>query len=143
MIMVMPIRLLPSLQIDKRQKIGLASIFGIGVIIIAAAIVRCTQVLARARSDPVGLAVWGLVESSISVMVGAMPALKAMLARTVHRTIHWTRGSSGGSLRDRTFPTRDESSGNKSRLGVKSIPLQDRDRSESQEHITRKPLEEA
>jgi hypothetical protein len=99
MIMLLPIGLLPSLQVNKRQKIGLAGIFCVGLIVIAAALLRLSQIVGAARTDPVGLAVWGLVESSISVMVGSLPALKTFLGRTLHRTLH--RGSAPLSSRER------------------------------------------
>ena len=81
MIMVLPIRLLHKLQITRKQKFGLVAVFSLGFIIIAAAIVRLIQIKGQDRSDPVGLAVWGLVESTISVIVGSLPPLKAFIAR--------------------------------------------------------------
>lgn len=91
MIMALPIGLLPSLQVNRQQKIGLAGIFCVGFIVIAAALLRLSQIVGQARSDPVGLAVWGLVESSISVVVGTLPALKTFFGRALDRTLN--RGS--------------------------------------------------
>ena len=98
--MVLPLRLLPTLQINTRQKIGLGGIFCVGFVIIAVAIVRLTQIIGQERADPVGLAVWGLVESSVSVIVGCLPALKSLLSRAVERTfrkVYATRAGRGGS----------------------------------------------
>lgn len=92
MIMLLPLRILPKLQVNRRQKIGLACVFCVGFIAIAAAIVRLTLIIGQERTDPVGLAVWGLVESSISVIVGSMPALKSLLSRAVDKASR--RGSS-------------------------------------------------
>jgi len=44
-----------------------------------------TQVLGANRTDPVGLAVWGVVENSISVMVGSLPPLKSFLAKKISK----------------------------------------------------------
>lgn len=94
--MVLPLRLLPSLQVNRKQKIGLGAIFGVGAIVIATAIVRLTQIVGQERSDPVGLAVWGIVESSVSVVVGCLPSLKTFLSRVVQKTFH-RGGTSSGS----------------------------------------------
>lgn len=104
MIMVLPIGLLPALQVNRKQKAGLAGIFMVGLIVIAAALVRLTQIVGQSRSDPVGLAVWGLVESSISVMVGSLPALKTFLGRTLQRTLQ--RGSAPLSSSERVAPVK-------------------------------------
>lgn len=140
MIMILPIRLLRELQVDRRQKIGLAGIFGVGVIIMAAAIVRCTQIVAYARSDPVGLAVWSLVESSISVMVGALPALKTLLTRTILRTLNRSNDQTETSLQQSDVPIgRGRSTPRiKSRNTSSGIPLHRLSQSESQEHIAKK-----
>ena len=85
MIMTLPLRILRQLQVSRQQKFGLAGVFCVGLIIIATAIVRMTQVLGQARTDPVGLAVWGLVESSVSVIVGSLPPLKSFLAKKISK----------------------------------------------------------
>lgn len=86
MIMVLPLRLLHKLQVSMQQKMGLAGVFTVGIMVVATAIVRLTQIIGQERSDPVGLAVWGLVESSISVIVGSLPPLKNVLGRQLSRT---------------------------------------------------------
>jgi hypothetical protein len=85
MIMALPLRLLKDLQVTRQQKIGLAAVFTLGLLIVATAIVRMTQILGQARSDPVGLAVWGLVEASVAVIVGSLPPLKSFLAKKLQR----------------------------------------------------------
>jgi hypothetical protein len=86
MIMVLPLRLLHKLQVSTRQKMGLVGVFTVGIAVVVTAIVRLTQIIGQERSDPVGLAVWGLVESSISVIVGSLPPLKNVLGRQLNRT---------------------------------------------------------
>ncbi|KAJ4166019.1 hypothetical protein NW765_007245 [Fusarium oxysporum] len=50
MIMALPIAVLPSLQLDKKKKIGLGIAFSLGIIIICVAIVRMSQVIVGKRS---------------------------------------------------------------------------------------------
>lgn len=129
MIMVLPLRLLHKLQVSNRQKMGLAGVFTVGVLVIATAIVRLTQIIGAERSDPVGLAVWGLVESSVSVIVGSLPPLKNVLGRTLART----RG--GGYAADRAYGI--NSNGKMSMKGRSkgtAIPLQDSGNITSSKH---------
>jgi hypothetical protein len=100
MIMLLPLRLLPKLQVSRRQKVGLAGVFCVGIMVVASAIARLTQIIGQERSDPVGLSVWGLVESSVSVIVGSLPPLKNMLGKTLSRT---RRGYSPYAAEDGTF----------------------------------------
>ena len=86
MIMALPIRILPTLRMNGAQKQGLALIFCIGFLIIATALVRLSQIVTTQRTDPVGLAVWGLVESNVAVIVGTLPALKGLISRKVQST---------------------------------------------------------
>jgi hypothetical protein len=87
MIMALPIKLLTFLHVSRAQRMALIGIFSVGAIVIACALARLTQIVAQARSDPVGLAVWGIVESSMSVVVGSLPALKSFFGRAWDRTI--------------------------------------------------------
>jgi len=87
MIMALPIKLLTFLHVSRAQRLALIGIFSVGCIVIACALVRLTQIIAQARSDPVGLAVWGVVESSMSVVVGSLPALKSFFGRAWDRTM--------------------------------------------------------
>jgi len=86
-IMALPYKLLVSLRVSRAQRFALVGIFSVGCIVIACALVRLTQIIAHARSDPVGLAVWGVVESSMSVVVGSLPALKSFCGRAWDRTV--------------------------------------------------------
>src|SRR5687768_7975016 len=104
MIMALPIAVLPSLQLDKRKKIGLGIAFSLGVIIICVAIVRMTQVIVGTTVDLVGLAVWGAVETATAIVVGSLPPLKALMSRSVREF-----SSKKSSQRYGT----DKSSGNK------------------------------
>ena len=128
--MALPLRLLKDLQVTRQQKIGLAAVFCLGLMIVATAIVRMTQILGQARTDPVGLAVWGLVESSVAVIVGSLPPLKAFLTKKIQRYVtggyvygghgNYMPGSKGSRAKGGHIST------NKSvTLNNNSIPLED------------------
>lgn len=95
--MALPIKLLTFLHVSRAQRLALIGIFSVGCIVIACALVRLTQIIAQARSDPVGLAVWGIVESSMSVVVGTLPALKSFFGRAWDRTLKRYSGQLGSS----------------------------------------------
>ena len=63
--MAMPLRLLWKVRISSSEKMGLAGVFSIGVIIIICAIVRAVQIAFTATSDSVLLALWGTIESTV------------------------------------------------------------------------------
>ncbi|KFY83822.1 hypothetical protein V500_09860 [Pseudogymnoascus sp. VKM F-4518 (FW-2643)] len=65
MIMAMPLRLLWKVRISGSEKMGLAGVFGIGVLIIIFAIARAVQIAFTTTSDSVLLALWGIIESTV------------------------------------------------------------------------------
>ncbi|KAL4880357.1 hypothetical protein BJY04DRAFT_80460 [Aspergillus karnatakaensis] len=81
MIMGVALRIVWSTTITFHQKVGLGIVFSLGAIIIAFAVVRAVNITGQAYSDQVGLAVWGIAESSISVIVGCLPPFKTFLSR--------------------------------------------------------------
>lgn len=134
MIMALPIAVLPSLQLDRKKKIGLGIVFSLGVIIISVAVVRMSQVIVKRQVDLVGLAIWGAVETATALVVGSLPALKGLLTRSIKK---YTNSKSG-----RSDPTDYSSQPSHARRGVGSsmapkditgsdcIPLDDVHRSE-------------
>ncbi|KAE8415081.1 hypothetical protein BDV36DRAFT_311240 [Aspergillus pseudocaelatus] len=103
MIMGLPLRILWKAKITRQQKIGLGVVFCVGFIIIATAIVRAIEITGRAYSDQVGLAIWSIAESSISVIVGCLPPFKSFISRN-SSTNQYPYGSSGytGNRYDRS-----------------------------------------
>lgn len=63
--MALPFKLLYTVKITTRQKLGLAGVFGIATIIIVVAIIRAVEVTTRARTDAVLLTVWSIIESTV------------------------------------------------------------------------------
>jgi hypothetical protein len=129
MIMALPIRVLRLLTITPQQKVGLIGVFSVGFIIIAMSFLRLSQIIGKERSDPVGLAVWGVVESSVSVFVGSLPPLKGFLQKAVERSRQRSSRSSpyGSGVRAKKFSGHRNSrqSFSKARARMDSIPLDD------------------
>ncbi|KAL4899837.1 hypothetical protein BDW74DRAFT_183325 [Aspergillus multicolor] len=82
MIMGFALSIVWSTTISFHQKVGLGAVFSLGAIIIAFAIVRAINITGRSYSDQAGLAVWGIAESSVSVIVGCLPPFKTFLSRS-------------------------------------------------------------
>lgn len=104
--MAIPLTLLPTLQLDRKRKIGLGIAFSLGAIIVIVAIVRMTQVIVREQVDLIGLAIWGAVETGTAIIVGSLLPLKALLSRRVKhyqsskKTSQRYGGSSGSAIRE-------------------------------------------
>jgi hypothetical protein len=81
LIMALPIPMFWKLKVNLKQKIVLFSIFSLGVIVIIFAIVRVIETNPLAgHVDPVWLAVWSMVESSVAVVVACLPALRFLFS---------------------------------------------------------------
>lgn len=142
MIMSLPLRILRELQVSRAQKVGLGVVFCLGFVVIAVAIIRLKQIVGEARADPVGLAVWGLVESTVSVIIGSLPPLKSFLGKQISKVsgkiyAYGAQGAShnsakvdagiGGSSSGGRSPFASALSKSGSRMKSESIPLEDRD----------------
>jgi hypothetical protein len=103
--MVLPLNLLWKVRISRAEKQGLAAVFSIGFLIIIFAITRAIQVAFTSTSDPVLLALWGVIESTVcmslplpfyyfhhsinvavAVIVGCLPPFKSLFARRGNTT---------------------------------------------------------
>ncbi|KAB8071731.1 hypothetical protein BDV29DRAFT_193072 [Aspergillus leporis] len=85
------------------QNVGLVIVFCVGFIIIATAIIRAIEIPGRAYSDQIGLAIWCITESSISVIVGCLSRFKYFISQKPSTTLY-LYGSSGymASRQDRS-----------------------------------------
>lgn len=64
--MALPLRLLWKLQIRTRQKLALAAVFSLAIIIIVIAIVRIVEINPNLKHvDPIWLALWSMTEASV------------------------------------------------------------------------------
>ena len=68
--------LLPGLHVNRKEKVALASIFSLGAIVIIVAIIRVVQTSATTQHvDPVWLALWSSIESSVGRLETLSPSL--------------------------------------------------------------------
>ncbi|KAG0648038.1 hypothetical protein D0Z07_5941 [Hyphodiscus hymeniophilus] len=89
LVMLLPLRLLVTLQISLKQKLGLAGLFSLGIIVIVFAFVRLfkvTRATALSQTDPTTLAdgpiilsLWSTIEAAVSVIVANLPAFRSLL----------------------------------------------------------------
>ncbi|OCL02113.1 hypothetical protein AOQ84DRAFT_401401 [Glonium stellatum] len=96
LIMLLPLNLLRNLQISASQKFGLATIFSLGSIIIAFAVVRLMQVtkatsqasidVTTTANGPILLSMWSDIESAVSIIVATLPAFRFLLNGKIGRT---------------------------------------------------------
>lgn len=87
--MFLPIRLVWNLQVPQGQRIAIIALFGSGFVCIAFATLRVVQIGRQAgdkhNPNPVWLALWSVIETSIAVCIGCCPAF-AVLYRATRRT---------------------------------------------------------
>ncbi|CEO59583.1 hypothetical protein PMG11_04256 [Penicillium brasilianum] len=80
-IMALPIRLIWHLRMQLKQKMSIGGLFCFGWICIIVATIRVIQLgsasneSASGRPAPSWLAMWGIIEASIAVMIGCCPGL--------------------------------------------------------------------
>jgi rhodopsin domain-containing protein len=93
--MLLPLRLLWTLQISRKQKVALGCMFSLGVIVIVFAFVRLSNVIkatSQAKTNPTTLAnapillsLWSTIEAAVAVLVANLPAFRSLL-RTAANT---------------------------------------------------------
>ncbi|PLN78485.1 hypothetical protein BDW42DRAFT_195802 [Aspergillus taichungensis] len=97
MIMGIGVTIVCGTRINRRERLSLGVIFSLGIIIVAAAVVRAIQISGKAYTDMAGVAIWSVAESSISVIIGCLPPFKIFLSR--HPSFApYTSGSAGPYL---------------------------------------------
>ncbi|PGH08074.1 hypothetical protein AJ79_06074 [Helicocarpus griseus UAMH5409] len=104
LIMLLPLRLLLKVQISNKQKIGLACMFSLGLIVIAFAFVRLYQVT-KATKDaqinptaltdgPLLLSMWSQIEAAVALLVANIPAFRSLITPPGGTRIRPSKGSS-------------------------------------------------
>lgn len=76
-------------RINRRERLSLGVIFSLGIIIVAAAIVRAIQISGKAYTDMAGVAIWSIAESSI-----CRPSLPPLPVRKRHSDLTLCQRSS-------------------------------------------------
>ncbi|KAF2031607.1 hypothetical protein EK21DRAFT_35065, partial [Setomelanomma holmii] len=121
MIMALPIKLTWSLQMPRNKKVAILLLFASGFVCILFACLRVAQVAINAAKpeadgqplDPTWLAIWGMVECSVVVIIGTCPAFAILINAFRTKTIYDSRGyrkqtesnsgKAGGSVQLRTI----------------------------------------
>ena len=83
MIMLLPLNLIWQIKITTKAKLALVGCFSLGVITITIALVRGVQIATSTAQDVVRLALWSIIESTISVIIGCLPTFKALFSKRV------------------------------------------------------------
>ncbi|KAI7154698.1 hypothetical protein KC349_g7501 [Hortaea werneckii] len=109
---LMPIPLIRSLKLRRKQKTGVISIFAIGAFVIAASIVRMVELRQSAHTnDPTWgsmiALIWTEVEANTSVIICCLPALRMPLLNIWQRIQGRTAGSRASTMSG--IPTTDRS----------------------------------
>ncbi|KAJ4983126.1 integral membrane family protein [Stagonosporopsis vannaccii] len=93
---IIPIPLLWSLQMNKRQKSSLMCILGLGIFATAAALIKTSFLPSYGKTgdwlwDSRNLTIWTVVESNIGIVAGNLPCLKPLFRAVLGST--YGRGS--------------------------------------------------
>ena len=64
-VIALPLNLLYTVCLAPKQKLGIAAVFSLGIIIILVAMARAIQISRKAFADGVLLALWGIIESTV------------------------------------------------------------------------------
>lgn len=91
--MALPIYMLSGLQLRKGQKIGLACVFSLGLVVAVFDILRTVESLISGTFS--GVALWSSMEVSIAVIVASLPPYRTLLGiktrKGTTRYISWDR----------------------------------------------------
>lgn len=113
--MALPIQLVWNLQLPRGQKIAVVALFSSGFVCIVFATLRVTQIAVKARQDdaspePTWLSLWSIIETSVAVCIGCMPAFAVAYRRHVAQSQLTDQGyikqgpSNGGTASGRRGP---------------------------------------
>ncbi|KAF2751074.1 hypothetical protein M011DRAFT_491697 [Sporormia fimetaria CBS 119925] len=97
MIMALPIQLVWNLQLPRGQKIAVIALFSSGFVCIVFATLRVSQIAVKAKQDdaspePTWLSLWSIIETSVAVCIGCMPAFAIAYRRHVAQSQHTGEG---------------------------------------------------
>lgn len=72
--MMLLLSLLYGLHTDRKQKLAVAAIFSLSLIIIIVAVIRAIEIRASTdHVDPVWLALWSMIEGSVGEYTSRLP----------------------------------------------------------------------
>jgi hypothetical protein len=151
--MLLPLRLIWTLRISVTQKLALACLFSLGMVVIIFAFVRLFNVtkatsegvvdISKLADAPLTLSFWTQIEAAVSVVVANLPALRSFLRRQLGGPIYESKesGSSGDSstaARKKMYQVpytgrMDPTSRSKSAIRQQSVELDSLDENEDDE----------
>ncbi|KAN0073148.1 hypothetical protein V8E54_008368 [Elaphomyces granulatus] len=85
-LLILPMPVINSLQLPKRQKYGLMFIFALGSFVCVSTILRFHSLqIAAVTQDPTydapGAAAWSAVECNVAIICASLPSLKALISK--------------------------------------------------------------
>lgn len=94
-VMAFPLYVLKGLQMQTRQKLGLASVFCLAILVVIFDILRTVFSAKSARGGAVGAstALWDILEITIAVIVSCLPTYRTILAQKKKRKQRKTNGT--------------------------------------------------
>ena len=94
-VMAFPLYVLKGLQMQTRQKWGLASVFCLAILVVIFDILRTVFSAKSARGGAVGAstALWDILEITIAVIVSCLPAYRTILTQRKQRKQRKTNGT--------------------------------------------------
>ncbi|ELR05656.1 hypothetical protein VC83_02952 [Pseudogymnoascus destructans] len=94
-ILVLPIPLLYSLQINIRRKIALMAIFLLGIFTTICSIMRMVQIMTIAKTgNSTMLVLWGSIEMNVGISLTCIPTLAPLSTYFKEKTSYYTHGAS-------------------------------------------------
>ncbi|PGH19269.1 hypothetical protein AJ80_04136 [Polytolypa hystricis UAMH7299] len=116
-LLIMPMPILSTLQLPKKQKLAIIGIFAVGgfVCITSGLRLQSLRVIGRSQDktwDNVGAAAWSAVECNVGIICCCLPTLRPLVARLFPRFLSSSYGYSSNTKRRCTLhrPTKHESS---------------------------------
>ncbi|KAJ1328868.1 hypothetical protein MN608_05597 [Microdochium nivale] len=100
LVLAVPMPLLWKLQRPARQKIGLAAIFGMGVVTVFTAVMRLVMIESTASPDlPWGnteVMIWSFAEANLSIICGSLLTIKTFLSQVAPSLLAGSSNTPGG-----------------------------------------------
>ncbi|KAL9109427.1 MAG: hypothetical protein Q9227_005934 [Pyrenula ochraceoflavens] len=89
----LPMPVLRTLQLPKRQKVGLMLIFAVGIFAIITSILRLHSLYVVSKSkdvtwDNVDAGAWSSVEINVGILCATLPSLRPLITRLFPRLLH-------------------------------------------------------
>ncbi|KAL1862400.1 hypothetical protein Plec18167_005795 [Paecilomyces lecythidis] len=106
-ILILPMPVLKSLQLPRRQKWALMGVFALGSFVTVTSILRLQSLYVISKSkdqtyDNVGAATWSAVECNVAIICASLPSLRPFISRIFPRLFSGISSSRTRDTRTRT-----------------------------------------